>query len=75
MDSSDIWMKANAGQTGLYRVNYDLVGWVHFISQLQSDHTVSFRIVHSVTVPYVSENVTLTDISNYKCFKLMYVQE
>ena len=53
---------------------YDLIGWVHFISQLQSDHTVSFRILHSVTVPYVSENVTLTNINNSKCFKLVYEQ-
>ena len=42
LDSSVAWMKANAGQTGLYRVNYDLPSWVQFISMLQNEHTVSF---------------------------------
>ncbi|XP_065906392.1 glutamyl aminopeptidase-like isoform X2 [Dysidea avara] len=38
LDTSVTWMKANAGQTGLYRVNYDLRGWVQFISLLQNNH-------------------------------------
>ncbi|XP_065908109.1 aminopeptidase N-like [Dysidea avara] len=38
LDSLVTWMKANAGQTGLYRVNVDLPSWVQFISLLQNNH-------------------------------------
>ena len=35
------WVKANPGQTGMYRVNYDMSNWNQFVTMLRSDHTVS----------------------------------
>jgi len=36
------WIKANPGQTGLYRVNYDMSDWIQFVSLLHHDHTVRY---------------------------------
>ena len=40
LDAAVNWVKANAGQTGLYRVNYGMSDWMQFVSMLRSDHTV-----------------------------------
>ena len=34
------WIKANEGQTGFYRVNYEQKQWDQLINQLERDHTV-----------------------------------
>ena len=49
------WVKANAGQTGLYRVNYDVTDWIQFVTMLRNDHTVSvctlyISIVFCITI-------------------------
>ena len=40
LDSAVGWVKANAGQTGFYRVNYDMSDWMQFITMLHDHHTV-----------------------------------
>ena len=35
------WFKANVGQTGFYRVNYDEENWKRLSQQLRHNHTVS----------------------------------
>jgi len=39
--SGSKWIKANVGQVGYYRVNYDKQNWQNLIKQLVEDHTVS----------------------------------
>lgn len=34
------WIKANVGQTGFYRVNYDKTNWKRLVKQLDSNHKV-----------------------------------
>lgn len=46
LQSNTNWVKANAGQTGLYRVNYDMSDWKQFVSMLLSDHTVRCLLNH-----------------------------
>ena len=40
LDSTVSWVKANAGQTGFYRVNYDMSDWMQFITMLHNRHIV-----------------------------------
>ena len=41
------WIKANVGQTGFYRVNYDKKNWNRLMSQLSTNHKVSNNIISS----------------------------
>ena len=51
---SDVhWVKANPGQTGFYRVNYDMSNWNHFVSLLRSDHMVSCECVRCSAVAFL----------------------
>ena len=42
------WIKGNAGQKGLYRVNYDDKNWEAFASALRKDHKVSSCLQSSI---------------------------
>ena len=53
LDSDVHWVKANPGQTGFYRVNYDMSNWNHFVSLLRSDHMVSCECVRSGAVAFL----------------------
>ena len=57
LDPAVSWVKANAGQTGLYRVNYDVSDWIQFVTMLRNDHTVSvctfILALHKSTLSYV----------------------
>lgn len=39
--SRNSWIKMNAGQTGFYRVNYEIDNWEKLIHQLNTDHQVN----------------------------------
>ena len=50
LDAAVSWVKANAGQTGLYRVNYDVTDWIQFVTMLRNNHTVSVCMLYIGTV-------------------------
>ena len=37
---ANAWIKVNAGQSGFYRVNYDVDNWDKLIRQLNTNHKV-----------------------------------
>lgn len=39
--STNSWIKMNAGQSGFYRVNYEIDNWEKLIHQLNTDHQVN----------------------------------
>jgi len=43
----DVWFKLNPGQTGYYRVNYDLATWQGISEQLLNNHSILSEIDRS----------------------------
>ena len=72
LDAGVSWVKANAGQTGLYRVNYDVLDWIQFVTMLRDDHIVSVCVCVCVRVR-ACVHVYVCHYCTMSCITVLYV--